>query len=365
MGLPLEVSVPRFKSVPWRYCTGWDEKPAAQLGKSLLLLGICRPSDWDGSAVDFVERGFQRFCLEQGAAEAARVWQGELRLTDCEFEMNEWEREQSVADREHPIEALFLVGEYTAAASLPIGPAWSFLQSEHPFLPAAVYRVLADNLGKWMRLYECRDAMYHAEAWMEGMAEEELKDSLYPKVKNNIPQCLRRLEEVSYTEALKFLARAARRLQGPPAQLVSSLLEMHKHGKAHEPAWPSTLAQTAPEIEAFMNDSDGCGPGCLICWHEGDEISACFDEEMSTLGQNGPLEPSFLLQLRLNLRGRSLDGEVQRVFDHAAALLRSLAAGARAVETIREMSDESNREHRLQPEFSPQPRAAGLRQEQL
>ena len=78
----------------------WDEGPAAALGMSLLRLGICRPNDWSGSAVDFVERGFRRFCSQNRAAEAKRVWVGDLRITDSLFELTEQERNQVEAGRE-------------------------------------------------------------------------------------------------------------------------------------------------------------------------------------------------------------------------------------------------------------------------
>jgi hypothetical protein len=45
----------------------------------LLRLEISQPSDRPGSAVDCIERGFNRFCRQNGAAEAKRVWVGDLR----------------------------------------------------------------------------------------------------------------------------------------------------------------------------------------------------------------------------------------------------------------------------------------------
>jgi pimeloyl-ACP methyl ester carboxylesterase len=54
IGLPLRVTIPKIDGIPWRYCTRWDEQPAATLAKSLLRQGICRLEDWSGSAVDFV-----------------------------------------------------------------------------------------------------------------------------------------------------------------------------------------------------------------------------------------------------------------------------------------------------------------------
>ena len=107
MGLPLGVSIARLKGVRWRYCTRWDEGPAATLGMSLLRLGICQPNDWSGSAVDFVERGFNRFCHQNGAPEAKKVWVGDLRIADTLFELTEQERNQVEAGREDATRATF------------------------------------------------------------------------------------------------------------------------------------------------------------------------------------------------------------------------------------------------------------------
>jgi len=63
---------------------------------SLLRLGICRPGDWSGSAVDFVERGFSRFCRQNGSTEAKKVWVGDLCIADFLFEFTEQERNQMV-----------------------------------------------------------------------------------------------------------------------------------------------------------------------------------------------------------------------------------------------------------------------------
>lgn len=366
MGRPLVATIPQFKSIPWRYCTLRDEQPAARLGRSLLRLGICRPCDWDGSAIDLVERGFARFCRMHGAAEAARIWQGELRIADHEFDLSEWERQQAGAGEEGALTGLYLVGEYTAAASIPIGPTWLKLKREHERLPAALYRVFTENLWKWMRVYDYRDALYHAEGWMEGMEEKEIRDSLYFKLGKNLPACLRRTEKISYQAAHKFLEQIVAKLRGTQErQLITKVLEMHGYGLGHEPAWPEKLVQQRPDLQEYLNDADGCGPGCLICWDEADEISGCFEEEMSALGQNGPVEPSLLLMLSLDQGEESLDAEVQRTFNHAGAMLGSLAAAAAAVEMVREIDDEYTRQHRRQPGFPAEPGAAGLRQEQL
>ena len=366
IGQPLDVTIPILKGIRWRFCTRWDEQPAAQLAKSLLRLGICELTDWSGSAVDFVERGFQRFCRSNNAGDASRVWQGDLRIMDHVFELTERGRHQAEAEMEEPPHALYLVGDYSAAASVPIGPTWPFLEREHELLPAAFYRVLIDNLWTWMRVYDYRAALDHAEMWMEGMEEEELKESFYPKVRKDIPASLHRAEKLSYSKALRLLETLQSKVRGSLAQkLVCDVLELHERGKGYDHAWPGKLAEHVLPLQDFLNDADGCGPGCVITWHEDHEISACFDEEMSTLGQNGPMEPSIMLMMRLDRPATDLDAEVKYVFDYTGAMLRSLASAARAVETIREIYDEYLRKHRLKPGIPIESGAAGIRQEQL
>ena len=162
------------------------------LGMSLLRLGICRPNDWSGSAVDFVERGFRRFCSQNRAADAKRVWVGDLRITDSLFELTEQERNQVEAEREARADHLYLVGDYEAAASIPIGATLARLEAEHPLLPAAFYQVFVTNLYKWMRVYDYVDAQEHAETWMEDLNDEELEASTYRKVDMEIPACIKR-----------------------------------------------------------------------------------------------------------------------------------------------------------------------------
>jgi hypothetical protein len=136
-------------------------------------------------------------------------------------------------------------------------------------------------------------------------------------------------------------------------------------GHGYDHAWPGRLVKQVPSLEEFLSEADGCGPGCVITAHEDDEISACFDEEMSTLGQNGPMEPCTLLLIQLDQPDKDLDFQVKSVFEYAGAMLRSLSAAARIVEIIREFYDEHLRKHRLQPGLQTQPRVAGVRQEQL
>lgn len=125
--------------------------------------------------MDFVERGFKRFCRQNGAAEAKKVWVGDLRIADTLFELTEQERNQIETGRDESTPRLFLIADYEAAASIPIGATLAQLEVEHPLLPAAFYRIFTTNLYKWMRVYEYIDAQGHGETWMEDLNDEELE----------------------------------------------------------------------------------------------------------------------------------------------------------------------------------------------
>ncbi len=364
IGLPLATTIPNIKNIPWHYCTRTDEQLAAQLGKTLLRLGICNSHDWTGSALDLVERGFKRFCRASGADDAKKIWDGELRITDCQFDSDTSHRGPFDPVPERESEALYVVGDFNSSASVPIGPTLAKLHREDERLPKAFFEVLTENLYKWMRVYDYRDAVEQANCYMEGADVEDLKDSFYPLVEKKIPECLRIPVNPGCEDASRFLADIQPRLQTPLARhLVRELLTMDSLGKGYEHPWPGKLVAQVPGLEEYLSDTDGCCPGCAITWHENDEISACFDEEANTSGQNGPLEPSIMLMVRLDLPKTQLDDEVRRVFNYVSAMLKSLASGAKIIELIREVDDEYLRDHRLKSGVPSESSPASVRQE--
>ena len=364
IGLPQVVTFPKLKGIRWRYCTRWDEGPAAVLGMSLLRLGLCRPNDWSGSAVDFVERGFRRLCSQNRAVDAKRVWVGDLRITDSLFELTEQERNQVEAGREGIADHLYLVGDYEAAASIPIGATLTRLEADHSLLPAAFYEVFTTNLYKWMRVYDYVDAQEHAETWMEDLNDEELETSIYRKVDLEIPACIkRRPKTLKYRRARKLLQEIRPRTS-LARELIRRALEMDAHGQGHEHAWPGQISEKdVPGLDAWLADAEYSRPGCLITWYENDAINACFDEEAQHMGENGPCQPNVALPIRLDRPNKKLDEEVRRVFDHAGAMLRSLACAAKIVEISRDVYDEYLRKHRLESGLPAQPGTAGVREE--
>jgi hypothetical protein len=311
-----------------------------------------------------VERGFTRFAKANGASEAAKVWEGYLRIMDYPLYLSELERNQTQAEMNEPRDRLYLLGEYTAAASIPIGPTLSVLERKHARLPAAFYALFVHNLWTWMRVYDYQNALWSAEMWLEGVDEEEASESVYPKVAQNIPACFHKPKAMSGRAALRFLKTLQPRLRSDPArELVQRVLEMEAHREQRESAWPRKLAEQVPGLEEFLSDADDAGPGCLISWHEDDEINACFDEEMQVLGQNAPMQPSTLLAMSLINGPEAIDADVKNVFSYVGAMLRSLASAAKIVSIVREIYDEQLRRDRLKSGLQAEASAAGIRGE--
>ena len=308
IGLPQVVTFPRLKGIRWRYCTRWDEGPAAVLGMSLLRLGICRTNDWSGSAVDFVERGFRRFCSQNRAADVKKVWVGDLRITDNLFELTEQERNQVETGREGIADYLYLIGDYEAAASIPIGATLTLLESDHDFLPAAFYQVFTTNLYKWMRVYDYIDAQEHAERWMEDLSEEELEASIDRKVDVEIPACIKNHSKTVKYKRARTLLQEIQPHTSVARELIQYLLEMDTHGQGHEHAWPGQISEKdLPGIDDWLTDAEYSRPGCLITWYENDAINACFDEEAQHMGENGPCQPNVALPMHLDKTNKELD----------------------------------------------------------
>src|SRR5258708_7977098 len=259
---------------------------------SLLRLGICRTTDWSGSAVELVEGGCRRFCSQNRGVDGKRVWVGDLRITGGLFELTEQERNQVEAGREGLTSHLYLVGDYEAAASIPIGATLARLESDHDLLPAAFYEVFTTNLYKWMRVYDYLDAQEHAEMWMEDLSDEELEASIYRKVDMEIPACIKRHSETFKYSRARTLLQEIRPHTSVTRELIRHLLEMDTHGRGHEHAWPGQIIEKdVPGIDDWLADAGYSRPGWVIPWDENDAINACFYYEAQQLGGNGTTQP--------------------------------------------------------------------------
>src|SRR5260370_2605662 len=359
VGGPSGDTLRKLSGLRLRYCSRCEEQPEAILAKSMLRLGISRVKDWTGSAVDFVAKGLARYCQRNGLAAVSRVFpEGCIGLLDEIVEQNEYERNQS--ETVGPSSKMLLMVDYEQAAMIQIGPTLSYLGSIHEKLPAAFFVVLADNLWRWMRVYDFLDPLTYSPEQIALLDDQELKESFYPQVEGVRPGYLRKLP--SYGAAVKVLEKRLPELKNSrAAELLSLCLAMHDEGKGHEPAWPYRLQDKLPEIEEYLENTDHPGPGSLIVLEEEDLIEACCTEEMHYLGQNYSIGSTLMLLINLDQDPASLDKDVKATFDYLGAMVRSLASASVLIEMIRGIYDENIRQRGIKPGLQASPSPAGIR----
>lgn len=363
MGTPLAVTLPRIQGIRPSYCSRSDEQPAVQLALSMFRLGIARVSDWNGSAVDCVSKALARFCRTHGMVTASRVFpESTVRLLDNVVERGEYQLIQS-GDTESS-SRMFLMVDHSQAAMVQIGPTLALLGGIHKDLPGAFYRVFTTNLGRWMWVYDFEDAEHYAEDEMHAMDEEELKESFLPQVKSARPAFLNDLPE--YEVAVQCLEKLRPKCRYAQASsMVHECLELHRWGDGQEAKWPSRLRDDVPEIDDYLENTDGPGPGVLIVLHENDPIETCFTEQTQYIGQNYPIGSTLMLLIDLEKDSASLDLDVAAAFSYLGAMLRSLSCATRIIEIIRGLYDAELRQRRLDSRIQAEPGAPLVRTEQL
>ena len=148
---------------------------------------------------------------------------------------------------------LYLVGDYEAAASIPIGATLARLEAEHHLLPVAFYEVLTTNLYKWMRVYDYVDAQEHAEMWMEDLSDEEVGSIGLSQSRYGNPGLYQEaLPRPSNTGEPGTLLREIQPHTSVARELIRHLLEMDAHGQGHEHAWPGQISEKdVPGIETM------------------------------------------------------------------------------------------------------------------
>ena len=119
-------------------------------------------------------------------------------------------------------------------------------------LPAAFYKIFVHNLWKWMRVFDYSDALEHAEMWIEDLDEDSEAESVYPKVRQNIPASLKKYSKIGERKARKFLQQIDPSLRSSVSRhLVSHVLEMDTQGQGREHAWAGRARRANPGNRRF------------------------------------------------------------------------------------------------------------------
>src|SRR5262249_356671 len=141
------------------------------------------------------------------------------------------------------------------------------LERLHPRLPATFFNLFIGALGRWLRVYDYRDALERVEMlreWCDGDPEAERVE--LPDVEGATPNCLRKRKPLTRRSAEQLAARTrARRLRAILEESVDLSLAAERADR------PKISAEA---LEPLM-DSNPPLPALLAVFEKHDAIEGC------------------------------------------------------------------------------------------
>ncbi|HEU0076462.1 MAG TPA: hypothetical protein VFQ76_02365 [Longimicrobiaceae bacterium] len=298
------------------------------LARSLAEAGIATLTDWrragqqPGSLLRAV---LARWVEERGAAEIAQHFELEARLVGSLDDLYGYAWRSTGKDLARRRVYLVVEAERTAYAAL--GPALRRLEAVHPALPATFFRGFADSVGRWVRVFDYRDAEDRLERekefMEEAMDEEEREGVELPDLSVCIPPALR-------TAPLgdRALGRVLRTAADPAArELMHAVRRLRRSAEREER--PQYWCEE-------LNDYDLSYPlpALLLVTDEHDAIEGLYDQEAEELYNWGvPQPPNALFTM-----DPADPDSVASAFRSLGVLCDTLAAASRVIALLETLS---------------------------
>jgi len=220
---------PQTQGIRWRYCTRWDEGQP-RFWNEPVAAGNLPTNDWSGSAVGFSSNaGSGGFAHRITAADAKRVWVGDLRITDSLFELTEQERNQAEPGRRCD-RHLYLVGDYELPPPFnwcdPHTPRSRAGSSCRPLFTRSSPKTSTNGCA-------CMTTSMPRSTPKCGWRSEPrgVEASVYRKVDMEIPACINAHAKTLKYRRAKNLLREIQPHTGVARELIRHLLEMDAHAK--------------------------------------------------------------------------------------------------------------------------------------
>ncbi|HEV2416502.1 MAG TPA: hypothetical protein VGX94_01730 [Terriglobia bacterium] len=305
MGENGSALLPRLDRVAVKRQIAGEDPRAIVLARTLTELGIADPNDWQRSVSGYVHRTLDRWIRQHGRDVVRDEFSLDATLSNTTDPSSSEDLDPNL---------LYLTVGANAAGYFVLGPTVDLLKPADPRLPVTFYHLLVDAVGRWVRVYDYRDALERVEMWknwIEGEANAEEYE--IPEVGGSIPAAMK--EKPLSIEALRRLITS---LQDERIRrLLDAAVNLDRISRASSP--PEISESTR---EAFM-DANPPLPGLVVSFKRQDAIMGCFDEESETMLEVTP-EPCFLAEINPQ-DTRS----VRRAFDSLAALSMTLTAASR------------------------------------
>lgn len=297
--------LPRLDRVAVQRQIAGEDPRAIVLARTLTKLGMADPNDWQQSVSGYVHRTLDRWIRQHGRDVVRDEFSLDATLSNTPDPYSREDLDPNL---------LYLTVGANAAGYFVLGPTLDLLEPADPRLPVTFYHLLVDAVGRWVRVYDYRDALERIEMWKDWIEGEANVDEYeIPEVEGSIPAAMK--EKPLSMEALRRLISS---LQDEPIRrLLEAAVNLDRISRASDP--PEISEHTR---EAFM-DSNPPLPALLVSFKRRDAIMGCFDEESGAILEVTP-EPCFLAEFDPR-EARS----VRRAFDSLAALSKTLTAASR------------------------------------
>lgn len=297
--------LPRLDRVAVERQIAGEDPRAIVLARTLTELGIADPNDWQQSVSDYVHRTLDRWIRQHGRDVVRDEFSLDATLSNTPDPSSSEDLDPNL---------LYLTVGANAAGYFVLGPTFDLLEPADPRLPVTFYHLLVDAVGRWVRVYDYRDALERVEMWKDWIeGEANAEEYEIPEVEGSIPAAMK--EKPLSIEALRRLITS---LQDERIRrLLEAAVNLDRISRAPSP--PEISESTR---EAFM-DANPPLPALLISFKRQDAITGCFDEESEAMLEVTP-EPCFLAEI--NPRDAR---SVRQAFGSLATLSKTLAAASR------------------------------------
>lgn len=316
MAVGQSLLMPGLGGVPAEHRFWGGDVAAVTLARTLAELDIAVPGDWNAARHDpaaYVLITLERWIADHGGEAIRRRF--ELQATLCSSLDDFSDRREEDPDGTQ----LFLTVEASRAAYLVLGPALESLSREHPQLAVTFFHLFTGALGRWLRVYDYRDAQDRVamlEEWIEG--EEEREQYELPAVEACIPGCLK---EKPLTDS--ELATQCSQVEGREVKaLLDGVVELARVSESAE------RPELTEEMREQLFDSNPALPGLLAVFHENDAVEGCFDEDSRALWEMTP-EPCVSIAMSAHD-----PASVRRAFETFGVACRTLALASRLMDLM-------------------------------
>jgi hypothetical protein len=284
MGTWNQLALPRLDGTATEHHLHLDAGRLISIAANLVRLNIAVAEDWEKAGQDptaYVELSLARWIDSHGGEAIRRRFAFHATLASRLDEFSEEDADERRGNR------LYLVVEPESAAYVILGPTLELLEKIDRRLPVTFFRLLVEGLGKWVRVYDYRDAEERVEMlreWCEG--EGNQGEYEFPDVAGCIPTSMK--EAPLGTKSLRQLQKRLEGSAGGPV-LARAMDLQHISNRAERPTFTDDMREQ-------LGDANPPLPGMLAVFSAGDAIEACFDDEAQYAAEVPP-EPNLIVRV--------------------------------------------------------------------